>query len=130
MSYRLLLIALCLCSLPAFTQDHSPILGNADHNAQQAPEVLTPLASTPSEPWRILPKKDSDKDNGLILMLNPQELGPEGIPLAAETYCFSIRSYVVARDNKHSDSVHPVGYSTCVPASRYRLKTADAHVTR
>ena len=116
MSYRLLLVALCFCSLPAFTQDHSSVLANVDHNAQQAPDVLTLPATTPSEPWRILPKKNSDKDNALIL--NPQELGSEGIPLAAETYCFSIRSYVVARDNKHSDSVHPVGYSTCVPASR------------
>lgn len=130
MSYRLLLVALCLCSLPAFTQDHSLILGDADRNALQVPEVLTPPAATPSEPWRLLPKKDSDKDTGLILGLNPQELGSEGVPVAAETYCFSIRSYVVARDSKHSDSVHPVGYSTCVPASRYRLKTADAHLTR
>jgi len=46
---------------------------------------------------------------------------PKNLP--ADSLCYSIRSYVVARDSKHSDSVHPVGYTTCVPASRYRLRT-------
>ena len=46
--------------------------------------------------------------------------------LTSDTVCYKIRSYVVARDSKHSDSVHPVGYSTCQPASRYRLRTTQA----
>lgn len=46
-----------------------------------------------------------------------------------DTTCYSIRSYVVARDNKNSDAVHPVGYTTCVPASRYRLRTTVEHPT-
>jgi hypothetical protein len=134
MSYRFLLVALCLCSMAAFAQDHSLLSGDADRNAQQVPDFRTPPASTQSEPWRILPKSDSDKDKNLILMT--PELGPKGIaltpggPLAPETMCYSIRSYVVARDHKHSDSVHPVGYTTCVPASRYRLKTADVQIVR
>jgi len=37
--------------------------------------------------------------------------------------CYTMRSYVVARDSKHSDSTHPVSYSTCQKASRYRLRT-------
>jgi hypothetical protein len=47
--------------------------------------------------------------------------GPKSLP--GDTLCYAIRSYVVARDSKHSDSVHRVGYTTCVPASRYRLRT-------
>jgi len=47
-----------------------------------------------------------------------------------DTVCYKIRSYVVARDRKGSDSVHPVGYSTCQPAAKYRLRvtqmTADS----
>jgi hypothetical protein len=43
--------------------------------------------------------------------------------------CFKIRSYVVARDSKDSDAVHLVRYSTCQPASRYQVKTADIVVT-
>jgi len=37
--------------------------------------------------------------------------------------CLKIRSYVVARDSKDSESTHLVHYSTCQPAGRYRVKT-------
>src|SRR5579863_5568726 len=36
--------------------------------------------------------------------------------------CYSIRSYVVARDAKDSDSTYPAGYSTCQPSDRYHVK--------
>ncbi len=39
--------------------------------------------------------------------------------------CYAIRSYVVARDSKDSDSTHMVKYSTCQPAARYQLKTTE-----
>jgi hypothetical protein len=44
--------------------------------------------------------------------------------LLADQYCLKIRSYQMARDSKNSDSTHLVGYSTCLPASKYRLRTA------
>ena len=126
---RLLLVPLCLCSLAAVTQDRSLITGNAGSNVQELPDFRTPPAVTPSEPWRILPKPDSGKDKRMIVIT--PEMGPEGIivspdgTLTAGTTCYAIRSYVVARDNKDSDSVHPVGYSTCIPTTRFHLKTAD-----
>lgn len=43
--------------------------------------------------------------------------------LPSDAVCLKIRSYLMARDRKGSDSTHPVGYSTCQPASRYRLRT-------
>ena len=43
----------------------------------------------------------------------------------ADTGCFTIRSYVVARDSKDSDSTHLVSYSTCVPSDRYHVKTTE-----
>jgi hypothetical protein len=39
--------------------------------------------------------------------------------------CLKLRSYVVARDSKNSDSTHLVSYSTCQPTSRYGLKTTE-----
>ena len=45
--------------------------------------------------------------------------------LVDDAVCYTIRSYVVARDSKHSDAVHPAGYSTCQPASKYRLRTTQ-----
>lgn len=135
MSYaRLLLFALWLCSLPASSQDQPLIAGKVGSDVQGIPDLRTPPAATPSEPWRILPKPGSHGDQGLILIT--PDLGPEGIivspdgPLAAESTCYNIRSYVVSRDSKDSDSVHPVGYSTCIPANRYRLKTAKDDLVR
>ena len=97
----------------------------------QVPGSRIPLAAPQSEPWRILPKPDSDK--GRVLTL---EMGPEGIivspdgPLAAGTTCYAIRSYVVAPDAKDTDSVHPDGYSTCIPATNFRLKRPDDYFAR
>jgi hypothetical protein len=39
--------------------------------------------------------------------------------------CYYIRSYLMARDSKDSDSTHLVGTSTCQPALQYGLKTTD-----
>jgi hypothetical protein len=43
----------------------------------------------------------------------------------ADPTCYTIRSYVVARDSKDSDSTHPAGYSTCLASDRYHVKTAE-----
>ena len=47
------------------------------------------------------------------------------VPLDTDATCFTMRSYVVARDSKDSDSTHSTGYSTCQPASNYRVKTTQ-----
>ena len=47
--------------------------------------------------------------------------------LLEDSTCYVISSYVVARDQKNSDSTHLVGYSTCQPANRYRLKSVKAY---
>jgi hypothetical protein len=43
--------------------------------------------------------------------------------IPGDNTCLKIRSYQVARDSKDSDSTHLVGYSTCLPASLYQLRT-------
>jgi hypothetical protein len=53
----------------------------------------------------------------------PASLAPA--PYEFENTCYAIRSYVVARDEKDSDSTHLVHYSVCQPANRYRLRTAQ-----
>jgi hypothetical protein len=145
---RLLAAALLFCSLPAFTQDQHTIWGNAGSTSVTNGEATV----TPSEPWRIIPNRPSDLtsdltdhirvdryrfdqgkldlrtgDSKLEAKTRPPALGLDGElvrELDGDTTCFSIRSYVVARDSKHSDSTHPAGYSTCRRASRYHLKTA------
>jgi hypothetical protein len=41
-----------------------------------------------------------------------------------QSTCYTLRTYRVARDSPDSDSTHPAGYTTCVPSTRYGLKTA------
>jgi hypothetical protein len=43
------------------------------------------------------------------------------------TFCYSIRSYRVVRDDPHSDSTHADGYTTCVPAARFRMYSTVEH---
>jgi hypothetical protein len=38
--------------------------------------------------------------------------------------CYSIRSYRVVRDDPQSDSTRAAGYSTCLPATRFRIENA------
>ena len=42
-----------------------------------------------------------------------------------EDVCYSIRSYLMARDSKDSDATHLVSTSTCLPAQQYALKITD-----
>ena len=143
---RLLLAALLACSLPALSQDQQL-------DAAQNPDNISPFApnhgsSASTEHWRIMPTRPSDfssdsmdrmridqyvldQGKGDFRSRRPDEaktrtlvMGLNG-PLDTESTCFTIRSYVVARDSKDSDSTHPAGYSTCQPASRYRLKTTQ-----
>ncbi|HEY6338197.1 MAG TPA: hypothetical protein VIW68_06865 [Candidatus Sulfotelmatobacter sp.] len=53
--------------------------------------------------------------------------GPDGQPLA-DNVCYSIRSYVVVRDSPHSDTTHLAGYSTCQPATRFRVRSTNGEV--
>jgi hypothetical protein len=39
--------------------------------------------------------------------------------------CYTIRSYVVVRDDPHSDSTHHDSATTCVAASRFKVYTSD-----
>jgi hypothetical protein len=53
---------------------------------------------------------------------------PDGKILAWELEdrtCLTMRSYVVARDSKDSDSTHLVSYSTCQPGARYQVRTTE-----
>lgn len=138
---RLFLAALLVCSLPAFTQDQQ--LGAAQ-NLDNFSAFVTNRDVATAEPWRIMPNRPSDLSSDSLDRMRLDQyvldrgkddfrsgrskedkartlvMGLNG-PLDAT--CFTMRSYVVARDSKDSDSTHPTGYSTCQAASRYRVRT-------
>ena len=108
------------------------------------------LTASNSEPWRILPESPASSHSTanfpsqssmdrlagpFLLSENPSgpllngtidpNISVRNSVAGGDSYCLNIHSYVVARDSKNSDSVHLVGSTTCVPASRFRLRTAD-----
>lgn len=46
-------------------------------------------------------------------------------PIDGQMVCYKMRTYFVAREERHSDSTKPVGYSTCQPSWRFDVKSAD-----
>lgn len=141
-SARLLAAALLFYSLSSFTQDRQPVSGNGVSALMTNGEAT----ATPSEPWRVIPNPpDFSSNSADHIRLDQYRLDQGNLDLGmelsrpqprtrrlvmpldgqldADTTCYTIRSYVVARDSKDSDSTHPAGYSTCQPSSRYRVRT-------
>jgi hypothetical protein len=118
-SVRLLTAAVLLYSASAFAQEQ--LSSTIRPNRAAEPEKSAQAAAT--DPWKVVLNQPP---NSRESSLQWQQLDPMAVRADArpgdDTLCYKIRSYVVARDSKDSDSVHPVGYSTCQPASRYRLK--------
>ena len=138
-SVRLLVAAAILSSACLFAQDHPPnpsqlpASSNLDSNSEIGPlriDLHGPKSAMVFEnPWLLFQKPEPlrfGQDRVQIKMLDVPEVGNFAIPPypLADHYCLKMRSYLMARDSKNSDSTHLAGYSTCLPASRYRLRTA------
>ena len=141
-SVRLLTAAVLLCTASAFAQEQLSSTTRPNRTAE--PEKAAQTAAT--EPWKLVINPPVDWNDGKDRLqqfqidaykIDPSKIDPNRRPfrwgsqiddividrqLGDDTLCYKIRSFVVARDSKDSESVHPVGYSTCQPASRYRLK--------
>jgi hypothetical protein len=143
MTLARLLAALLLCSLPAFGQGQQVSGFNMPDKSTDTMPASSTSTSSPSEPWRIFTNtpmelsSDQDRirvdqfrldqgkvDPGARTFTFKVAPAPDG-SLDGDATCYTMRSYVVARDSKDSDSTHPVSYSTCQPASRYRVKTTE-----
>ena len=114
-SVNLLAAALFICSVSAFAQQNATPPNSTETQDQEKPE------------WKLSFDAPSNfMANDRLRLFSPNDsMIASGGRVIDDTVCYKIRSYVVARDNKDSDSVHPVSYSTCQPASRYRLRTTE-----
>jgi hypothetical protein len=150
---RLLTVVLVLCSLPALAQDLQaqaaavstpacaeirtgcPVSGNIvgsktfffldPTTAAAAWQPLKPTSNRPADvrsgynaldPARLNQYQFDQIKSAPALRLKVETLD-------ADVTCYTIRTYVVARDSKDSDATHPAGYSTCQPSAQYQLKT-------
>jgi hypothetical protein len=146
---RLFAIALLLCSWSAFAQVQAaaPIDGPLQAGPRYflLEDFLMPAVAIPLVPGQIVADKPQKTDaaqlsgddinllkakvNSLQALLDANLdkgvfITPDGAGWG-DGICYTMRSYVVARDKKDSDAVHPVSYSTCQMGSKYHLKTAQ-----
>jgi hypothetical protein len=49
-------------------------------------------------------------------------------PADQDELCYSLRTYIVARDDKKSDSTHVVRQVKCTPATKFGVKSADIRI--
>ncbi len=134
-------------NLPAFPASghHDADVSVVSRDSGRAFDTSRATPATAGEPWRIAPNLTADlgsekynigPDQFTVDLQGPYfKSGAHSRPLVlradgqgADLTCYTIRSYVVARDSKDSDSTHPAGYSTCRPSDRYQVKSAEFRV--
>ena len=146
---RLLAAALLVSCAPMIAQVQKPtdtpagpVLTAAKN---QNSSIVTP-PTNPPERWSLVPDQPTDlgsaQDALSRIRVDQYKVGTSRFGLkpsdatlydfnqqpGVDSTCYAIRSYVVARDSKDSDSTHPAGYSTCRPSDRYSVKTAEIRV--
>jgi hypothetical protein len=121
----LCLISFCLisvCAVPASAQE-SPAIGASASPANSAsPSELLMAADSFDKRYGIL-RNDPDSDLGALD--TPAQRYFARMKHEEDGVCYKLRSYKVARDDRNSDSTHPVGYSTCQRASRFQMRNAE-----
>jgi len=139
------LIAAIFCSVCAFAQENQQNTISVQATVSNSQEATTaivpsrigslgdPQSTVPLDPLARLQAgphielRNSDKTTASGLIPRPVEDGfvisPDLLP--GDAVCLKIRSYLMKRDSKGSDSTHPAGYSTCQPAGKYRLRTTQ-----
>jgi len=125
-SVRLLTAAVLCCTALAFSQEppSSGMRPNRTSEPDKSQQATTPVDPHEIAQFRIDPSGRAFRWGSQIDPMTVRSYGEPG----DDTVCLKIRSYVVARDDRDSDSVHLVGYSTCQPASRYRLRTTQIRI--
>jgi len=139
---RLLAASLLLCPVLVCAQESRATTGSSVASAASGKAAVSAepwsitanieaKANVPQDPLARLetsqpPKYRNDQrpDTKTLLFPTPGNgfvISPGAL---ADNSCFAIRSYLMARDNKHSDSTHLAGYTTCVPSRKYQLRKA------
>jgi hypothetical protein len=105
---------------PATTQDSAQ---SPDSETTQFSLDLAPHVTPDHNPFT---KLQIDQQGHTLLPWRKPSTGPvSSLSGLGDETCLFIRSYQVARDDAHSDSTHLVHTSTCQPARRFHVKTAD-----
>jgi hypothetical protein len=122
--------ATCLAPILFFAIGGWAQLSNVSSNSSLSskPRVETHCAAgvctTSIDPSSLPPDVQSDLRHHGVNLSRPlllRNLGKrEGV--LPERTCYTMRSYVMAREDPHSDSTRQVGYSVCEPSSTFDLR--------
>jgi hypothetical protein len=135
----ILLILPAFCAGAAFAQSQPNNLSDlvAFHGAASisTPEVLEADRTAPSTSRLIEPERQrTSSDDSIVPAGAKRERSSRSRSLDSvlendmDRTCLSIRDYRVVRDGPNSDSTHPGGYTTCVPAARFRISITSEPV--
>jgi hypothetical protein len=88
------------------------------------------MAQTSSAPKSLLP---SAGDSAAILRPDGSNLATlsetsskwKFYAMNSQPVCYTMRTYVVARDTPGSDSTHAAGYQECLPSWKLDMRTSD-----
>ncbi len=141
-SARLLVVVFLLCPLVALSQEKQPSSSADSSSAAQSSVGSSSAATADSSSYRTMTAEQKAEFNVRALQ---RLIGDRHVDINTEhpwikvtadgkiaawgidSTCYTIRSYVVERDDKDSDSTHLVRSSTCQPATHYQMKNADLH---
>jgi hypothetical protein len=116
---------------PAAVQSRDSAEANASGDIDLFSDLLSDLPSPSLNPEaKPLDRIRADTNHPRLNQVglpHASILGPNGLE-QADTFCYAIRGYKVARDNPLSDSTHAVSYSTCQPATRFHVHTTEERV--
>ena len=116
MSPRLLIVLLAFFSFGiAFAEDQPRQTEHSSATIVKPPAFTVPSSGNSPATYNFA---DSSKR---LQVLDPSLLGRNLGPNADAT-CFTMRTYMVKRDDRDSDTVHPGGYTTCQPSPRFDVK--------
>jgi len=107
---RLLIVLLAFFSI-AFAEDQPRKTEHSSATIVKPPAFTVPSSGNSPATYNFV---DSSKR---LQILDPSLLGPN-----PDATCFTMRTYMVKRDDRDSDTVHPVGYTTCQPSPRFDVK--------
>ena len=122
-----LALAVTVCSLSVFSQDTvKPAEGSPPNIKTEGFNLRSSQQLSLSEPWRIIPDNAGGSQATAWLDSGADQSAVAEWSKPEDKDCFAIRSFLMAREDKHSDATYLKAYSTCRPSNRYRLKTAEA----
>jgi hypothetical protein len=129
---RLLALSVLLvaCTGFAFAQSQENVAdlvvfpGAASMNFLDAPSVDQSVAAADTRSDTSSQKEQHQVPLPLILSDHPNSRSIDVLTHGdSDRTCLFIRDYRVVRDSPRSDSTHRDGYTTCVPAARFRMYT-------